>query len=267
MFNNDNNNENNNNNNAKKNNIIDFKSSENNFTYNENSQEEISEEQINEINEDNRNNEINEHYKEMNENKEKNENDENDENNENDEETKITIDNTYNTNNDFKDLTELKSILNDINSNESKSNTQIKESTYEYEFEEVKNKTPFKKDSADTPEISTHEEHIQCSIQESIQEITQDSIHSIISSSKDVSGITDSKEIPIDYTKYSSSYDKFMQLNQAFFNKIGYKDISNHKILTLSEEVDNNPMTNNCEGCNAEFPKFFKKIKNWYYNI
>jgi len=54
-----------------------------------------------------------------------------------------------------------------------------------------------------------------------------------------------------------------MNLNKDFFSKIGFKDISNDPILSLVREVEKNEITPECEVCHKEFPRFFKRIRNW----
>ncbi len=58
-----------------------------------------------------------------------------------------------------------------------------------------------------------------------------------------------------------------MDNNKEFFEKIGFKDISNDKIFNITEEqkprkVENNSI-NKCDICYKEITRYFSSSKNW----
>ncbi len=54
-----------------------------------------------------------------------------------------------------------------------------------------------------------------------------------------------------------------MENNKDFFEKIGFKDISNDQIFELENEVEQN-RSNKCEICRKEVSRYFSKDKYWY---
>lgn len=58
-----------------------------------------------------------------------------------------------------------------------------------------------------------------------------------------------------------------MDNNKEFFEKIGFKDISNDKIFYLTEEqkprIREMHSLNKCDICNKEISRFFSSTKNW----
>ena len=57
-----------------------------------------------------------------------------------------------------------------------------------------------------------------------------------------------------------------MNSNKDFFEKIGFKDISDDPIFNLVEEVEQ-IKSNKCEICKKEISRYFSKDKYWYLNI
>ncbi len=65
--------------------------------------------------------------------------------------------------------------------------------------------------------------------------------------------------------KEQKFYHEFMDNNKEFFEKIGFKDISNDKIFFLSEEQKprKNANFNMCDICRKEISRFFSTSKYW----
>ena len=63
--------------------------------------------------------------------------------------------------------------------------------------------------------------------------------------------------------KQQKFINEFMEINKEFFEKIGFKDISNDPIFNTSIEVE--PLKNfkNCSTCTKELSSFFSKAKSW----
>jgi hypothetical protein len=57
-------------------------------------------------------------------------------------------------------------------------------------------------------------------------------------------------------------YYEFMEGNKEFFEKIGFKDISNDSIFSLEDEVEQ-IRSNKCEICRKEISRYFSKDKYW----
>jgi hypothetical protein len=57
--------------------------------------------------------------------------------------------------------------------------------------------------------------------------------------------------------------NEFMEVNKEFFEKIGFKDISNDPIFELSNEVEPAKNSKNCSTCTKELSNFFSKGKFW----
>ncbi len=54
-----------------------------------------------------------------------------------------------------------------------------------------------------------------------------------------------------------------MENNREYFEKIGFKDISNDPIFELENQVEQ-IKSNRCEICKKEVSRFFSKDKYWY---
>ncbi len=65
--------------------------------------------------------------------------------------------------------------------------------------------------------------------------------------------------------KESKFYHEFMQSNQDYFDRIGFKDISDDPIFILENEVEMKKYVNQnqCEICNKEISRIFSRNKFW----
>jgi hypothetical protein len=60
----------------------------------------------------------------------------------------------------------------------------------------------------------------------------------------------------------SKFYHEFMESNKEFFERLGFKDISNDPIFNLRKEAElKKTLGNNCEVCKKEITRFFSKDK------
>jgi hypothetical protein len=60
-------------------------------------------------------------------------------------------------------------------------------------------------------------------------------------------------------------YNEFIESNKEFFEKMGFKDISDDIIFTLSQPTEMTRSTDNsCTSCNKEISRYFSKHKFWY---
>lgn len=65
--------------------------------------------------------------------------------------------------------------------------------------------------------------------------------------------------------KESKFYHEFIQSNQDYFDRIGFKDISDDPIFLLENEVEMKKYVNQnqCEICNKEISRIFSRNKFW----
>jgi hypothetical protein len=64
--------------------------------------------------------------------------------------------------------------------------------------------------------------------------------------------------------KQQKFINEFMEVNKEFFEKIGFKDISNDLIFTLAAEVEAVKGNKHCSTCTKEITNFFSKAKSWF---
>jgi hypothetical protein len=69
----------------------------------------------------------------------------------------------------------------------------------------------------------------------------------------------------INIKRESKFYHEFMQTNKDYFDRIGFRDISDDPIFQLENEVEMKKYVNQnqCEMCNKEISRIFSRNKYW----